>query len=102
MLPGQRRYVVDTSYKFNTSTTPYLTCSLLSLSAGEDMALIDTPTNKTHGRNPTLLSSSGTMNNRDGRERETRLSEKTLKVGGPYYLVSMPGEVKDPTQRVNV
>ena len=30
------------------------------------------------------------------------LSEETLKVGGPFYLVSMPGEVKDPTQRVNV
>ena len=29
------------------------------------------------------------------------LSEETLKAGGPY-LVSMPGEVKDPTQRVNV
>ena len=27
---------------------------------------------------------------------------KTLKAGGPFYLVSMPGEVKDPTQRVNV
>ena len=27
---------------------------------------------------------------------------KTLKVGGPFYLVSMPGEVKDPTQGVNV
>ena len=23
-------------------------------------------------------------------------------VVGPFYLVSMPGEVKDPTQRVNV
>ena len=22
--------------------------------------------------------------------------------GGPFYLVSMPGEVKDPTQGVNV
>ena len=30
------------------------------------------------------------------------LSEKTLKAGGPFYLVSMPGEVKDPTQGVNV
>ena len=30
------------------------------------------------------------------------LSEVTLKAGGPFYLVSMPGEVKDPTQRVNV
>ena len=28
------------------------------------------------------------------------LSEETLKVGGPFYLVSMPGEVKDPTQGV--
>ena len=26
------------------------------------------------------------------------LSEETLKAGGPFYLVSMPGEVKDPTQ----
>ena len=26
------------------------------------------------------------------------LSEETLKSGGPFYLVSMPGEVKDPTQ----
>ena len=30
------------------------------------------------------------------------LSEETLKAGGPFYLVSMPGEVKDPTQAVNV
>ena len=30
------------------------------------------------------------------------LSEETLKADGPFYLVSMPGEVKDPTQRVNV
>ena len=30
-----------------------------------------------------------------------RLSEETLKAGGPFYLVSMPGEVKDPTQGVN-
>ena len=32
------------------------------------------------------------------------LSEDTLslKAGGPFYLVSMPGEVKDPTQGVNV
>ena len=28
------------------------------------------------------------------------LSEETLKSGGPFYLV--PGEVKDPIQRVNV
>ena len=26
------------------------------------------------------------------------LSEETLKAGGPFHLVSMPGEVKDPTQ----
>ena len=26
------------------------------------------------------------------------LSEDTLKAGGPFYLVSMPGEVKDPTR----
>ena len=25
------------------------------------------------------------------------LSEETLKTVGPFYLVSMPGEVKDPT-----
>ena len=30
------------------------------------------------------------------------LSEETIKAGGPFYLVSMPGEVKDPTQGVNV
>ena len=30
------------------------------------------------------------------------LSEETLKAGGPFYLVSMPGEVQDPTQGVNV
>ena len=30
------------------------------------------------------------------------LSEETLKAGGPFYLVSMPGEVKDPIQGVNV
>ena len=30
------------------------------------------------------------------------LSEGTLKAGGPFYLVSMPGEVKYPAQRVNV
>ena len=30
------------------------------------------------------------------------LSEETLKAGGPFYLVSMPGEVKDLTQGVNV
>ena len=29
------------------------------------------------------------------------LSEETLKAGGPFYLVSRPGEVKDPTQGVN-
>ena len=28
--------------------------------------------------------------------------EETLKASGPFYLVSMPGEVKDPTQGVNV
>ena len=31
-----------------------------------------------------------------------RLSEETLNDVGPFYLVSMPGEVKDPTQGVNV
>ena len=30
------------------------------------------------------------------------LSEETLKGGGPFYLVSILGEVKDPTQGVNV
>ena len=29
------------------------------------------------------------------------LSEETLKAVGPFYLVSMPGEVKYPTQGVN-
>ena len=26
------------------------------------------------------------------------LLEETLKTGGPFYLVSMPGEAKDPTR----
>ena len=30
------------------------------------------------------------------------LSNETLKAVGPFYLVSMPGEVKYPTQGVNV
>ena len=30
------------------------------------------------------------------------LSEETLKAGGIFYLVSMPREVKIPTQGVNV
>ena len=30
------------------------------------------------------------------------LSEETLKAVGPLYRVSMPGDVKDPTQGVNV
>ena len=30
------------------------------------------------------------------------LSEDTLKAVGPFYMVSMPGEVKYPTQGVNV
>jgi len=30
------------------------------------------------------------------------LLEETLTAGDPFYLVSMPGEVKDPTQGVNV
>ena len=30
------------------------------------------------------------------------LSEETVKAVGPFYLVSMSGEVKDPTQGVNV
>ena len=28
--------------------------------------------------------------------------EETLKAGGPFYLGSMPGEVKDPKQGVNL
>ena len=30
------------------------------------------------------------------------LSEETLKAGGPFFLVFMLGEVKDPTQGINV
>ena len=30
------------------------------------------------------------------------LLEETPKAAGPFYLVSLPGEVKDPTQGVNV
>ena len=30
------------------------------------------------------------------------LSEETLKADGPFYLVSMPGEIKDHTHEVNV
>ena len=30
------------------------------------------------------------------------LSDETLKAVGPFYLVSMPGELKYPTQGVNV
>ena len=30
------------------------------------------------------------------------VSEEILKSDGPFYLMSMPGEVKDPTQGVNV
>ena len=30
------------------------------------------------------------------------LSEETLKASDPFYLVSMSGEVKDPTHGVNV
>ena len=30
------------------------------------------------------------------------LLEETLKASGPFYLVSMPGGVKDPTHGVNV
>ena len=29
-------------------------------------------------------------------------SEESLKAGGPFYLVSTPGEVKGPTQGANV
>ena len=31
-----------------------------------------------------------------------RALPETLKAVGPFYLVSMPGEVKDPKQGVNV
>ena len=30
------------------------------------------------------------------------LSDETVKAIGPFYLVAMPGEVKDPTQGANV
>ena len=30
------------------------------------------------------------------------LSDETVKAVGPFYLVAMPGEVKYPTQGVNV
>ena len=30
------------------------------------------------------------------------ISDETLKAVGPFYLVSMPGEVKYPTKGVNV
>ena len=30
------------------------------------------------------------------------LSEDTLKAGSPFYMVSLPGEVKYPTHRLNV
>ena len=30
------------------------------------------------------------------------LSEETLKAVGPFYLVSVAGQVKDPTREVNV
>ena len=30
------------------------------------------------------------------------LSDETVKAVGPFYLVSMPGEVKDPTQGCNM
>ena len=30
------------------------------------------------------------------------LSDEALKTAGPFYIVAMPGEVKHPTQRVNV
>jgi len=35
------------------------------------------------------------------RQFRSPLSEETLKAGDPFYLVSMPREVKDPTQGVN-
>ena len=34
--------------------------------------------------------------------RSLCLSDETLKAVGPFHLVSMPGEVKYPTQGVNV
>ena len=39
---------------------------------------------------------------RQFRSPQICLSEEALKAGGPFYLVSMPGEVKDPAERVNV
>ena len=37
------------------------------------------------------------------RDCESRcLSDETLKAVSPFYLVYMPGEVKDPTQGVNM
>ena len=36
--------------------------------------------------------------NLDNFAHPTFLSEETLKAGGPFHLLSMPGEVKDPTQ----
>ena len=39
---------------------------------------------------------------KDARNAKQFLSEETLKAGVPFYLVSMPGEVKDATQGVNV
>ena len=32
----------------------------------------------------------------------TLISDETLKAAGPFFLVCMPGEIKDPTQGVNV
>ena len=44
-----------------------------------------------------------TVNRGDGGSiPPTGVSKETLKAGGAFYLVSMPGEVKDPTQGVNV
>ena len=34
---------------------------------------------------------------RQFRSPHVGLSEETLKAGGAFYLVTMPGEVKDPT-----
>ena len=42
------------------------------------------------------------LNIRDCVSLSVCLSEETLKAVGPFYLVSMAGEVKDPTQGVNV
>ena len=71
---------------------------------------------KAHPHSTTILGESGSpkrdvgptlTERKEGREARqssgrTLASDETLKAVGPFYLVSMPGEVKDPTQGVNV